>query len=176
MAQTIDTLIDFIDRATKSRKYPENTASGLKAALKLFETVLNEEERESLDTFKKNIDQIYQSLSIKNGKNFTSSSLAAYKYRILKLLNDYEKYGIDPTKMAGWSPKIKNINRDSKKQSSAAQNEGMAEAQEMPASTAGIHRLEVALRPGIKAVIIIPMDITSAESTRIKGVLDSLVV
>ncbi|OHA84094.1 MAG: hypothetical protein A2937_02770 [Candidatus Yonathbacteria bacterium RIFCSPLOWO2_01_FULL_47_33b] len=101
----IQDLYEFIDRAVKSRKYPDNTGMALKTALKLFEAVLNEEERNSIDVFSKNIEQIYQNVFSKN-KNFSASSLATYKSRVTKVLSDYEKYGVDPTKMANWSPKV----------------------------------------------------------------------
>lgn len=98
-------LYDFIDRAVKSRKYPDNTGMAFKTALKLFETELKEEERNSIDEFSKNVEQIYQGVFSKN-KNFSAGSLATYKSRIIKILSDYEKYGVDPTKMANWSPKV----------------------------------------------------------------------
>jgi soluble cytochrome b562 len=101
----IQDLYDFVDRAIKSRKYPDNTGMALKSALKLFEAGLNEEEKNSVVEFKKNLDQIYQSVFSKN-KNFSATSLATYKSRVTKVLNDFEKYGTDPTKMANWSPKI----------------------------------------------------------------------
>ena len=98
-------LYDFVDKAIRSRKYPDNTGATLKTALKLFDAELNEEERNSIDEFSKNIEQIYQGVFSKN-KNFTASSLAVYKSRVLKVIADYKKYGVDATKMAGWSPKI----------------------------------------------------------------------
>jgi len=97
-------LYDFIDRAIKSRNYPENTGISLKTALKLFEKELNEEERNSISEFSKNIEQIYSSVCSK-AKNFSAGSLATYKSRVIKVLTDYEKYGIDPTKMSGWPKK-----------------------------------------------------------------------
>lgn len=184
MANNIQNLFDFIERAVKSRKYPDNTAQGLKAALKIFDAVLNEEERQSLDVFKTNIEQIYHSVSSKNGKNFNASTLAVYKSRILKLLNDYDKYGIDPTKMATWVPKI--VNRVPRKQKNAEpqkNNESNETAlntndtAEISGGTAVVmSKIELPLRPGVKFVIIVPPDINANECTRIKAVLDSLVV
>lgn len=174
MEQNIQKLYEFIERAIKSRKYPENTAQGLKAALKLFDDVLNDEERQSLDTFKKNIEQIYHSVSTKNGKNFNASTLAVYKSRVSKLLNDYEKYGIDPTKMASWIPKI--INRSPKKQKVNTQNEDPADINEANQTTVAMFKMELPLRPGVKSMITVPPDMTSAECSRIKAILDSLIV
>lgn len=174
MAQNIQSLYDFIERATKSRKYPENTAQGLKAALKLFDAVLNQEERQSLETFENNIEQIYHSVSSKNGKNFNASTLAVYKSRILKLLSDYGKYGVDPTKMAIWTPKV--INRSPKKQHPATSTENTSEINDLlPVTAVGMHKIELALRPGVKSIIIVPTDMTDTEGAIIKGVLESLV-
>ncbi len=100
-----EVLYDFVDKAIKSRKYPENTGISLKTALKLFEGESNEQELNSVDEFRKNLDQIYQSVFTKN-KKLSAGALATYKSRVLKVLNDYEKYGVDATKMANWSPKI----------------------------------------------------------------------
>ncbi|MFA6524186.1 MAG: site-specific integrase [Candidatus Paceibacterota bacterium] len=109
-------LYSFIDRAIKNRNYAENTGISLKTALRLFEKELNEEEINSIDKFNKNIEQIYHSVCSKN-KNFSASSLATYKSRILKVLTDYKKYGIDPTKMSNWprktiSPHLKKVLTD----------------------------------------------------------------
>lgn len=104
MTTKFESLYEFIDRAVKNRKYPTSTSHGLKAALRLFEAELNDDERVSLDKVKENIDQIYHSVSVKN-KNMAASSLASYKVRLAKVIRDFEKYGIDPTKMNNWSVK-----------------------------------------------------------------------
>lgn len=110
-------LYEFIDRAVKNRKYPPNTALGLKAALKLFEPVLNEDELGSIEKFKENLEQIYHAVSSKN-KEITASSLATYKSRIVKVVREYEQYGADPTKMNGWS--LKPVIRQKKTESSSS--------------------------------------------------------
>jgi len=97
-------LYDFIDRAINSRNYAENTGISLKTALRLFEKELNDEEKNSIDKFSKNIEQIYHSVCSKN-KKFSAGSLATYKSRVIKVITDYEKYGADPTKMSSWPKK-----------------------------------------------------------------------
>jgi hypothetical protein len=178
MSQNIQALYEFIERAAKSRKYPDNTAQGLKAALKLFESVLNDDERNSLDMFRQNLNQIYQSVTVKNGKSFSANSLAVYKSRIQKILSDYEKYGVDPTKMANWSPKI--INRGPRKSKKEGSEEMLQDANDSSSHAVlpavGMSKIELPLRPGIKSVIIVPPDMTELECSRIKAVLDSLVV
>lgn len=104
---TFKDLYAFIDKAIKSRKYPENTGQALKAALGLFEDELKEEESNSLELFKKNLGEIYRSICSKNHTH-TAGSLATYKSRILRVIDDYEKYGVDPTLMANWTPKTRN--------------------------------------------------------------------
>lgn len=98
-------LYDFIDRAKKNRKYPEATAQSLRAALKLYDTELSDDERASLDKVKENFEQITRSVFSKNASKFTASSLATYKSRVQKVFAEYEKYG-DPAKMNNWSPKV----------------------------------------------------------------------
>lgn len=116
-------LYDFVDRAVKNRKYPSNTAHGMRAALRMFEVEINEEEKASIDKFRDNLDQIYQSVSIKN-KDVAASSLMSYKSRVSKVLKDYERYGVDPTKMANWS--VKTIVRQRKEASTESRSENSA--------------------------------------------------
>ena len=180
---TIKDIYEFIDRAERSRKYPTSTAQGLKAAVKLFESELNDEEKASVDTIKQNLDQIYQSVFNKN-KNFTAASLATYKSRIVKVINDYEKYGSDATKMSNWTPKV--INRVKRATTSVTnrvsdepglpnpvqpENDGLSVT--VPAN---MHKIELALRPDAKFIIIVPRDLREAEVATLKAILDSLAV
>lgn len=163
-------LYDFIDRAERSRKYLPGTAGGLKTALKLFEAELNEDELGSIDTFRSNLDQIYRNVCSSN-KNFTSGSLAAYRSRVNKVLTDYDKYGTDPTKMNSWSvpkiiPRQKTKNKDQE-----------FDRPENPIiGSANLNKIELILRPGVKATLLVPTDMTSDEYKRIQAILSSLVV
>ena len=178
MLKKITDLFEFIDRAVKSRKYPESTAQGLRAALKAFDSVLNEEERQSLELFKKNIDPIYQSVFNKYGKEFSSGTLAVYKSRVLKVVNDYEKYGTDPAKMANWMPKI--IKRGPRKKSLES-NEEIADNEIEPSTVSPdsgkLNKIELMLRDDeTRSIIMVPRDLKSSECKRIKMLLDSLVI
>jgi site-specific recombinase XerD len=172
---TFADLIEFVNRATKSRKYPENTSQGLRAALKLFEVELNDEERKSLDEFDKNLEQIYRTVSSKNGLKYTAASLAVYKSRIKKVISDFKAYGLDPSKMANWSPKI--VVRSKRGSGNDTKMLKGAETPEVlgAGNIDGMHRIELSLRPNTKFTVIVPMDITSGETAAIKAVLDSLV-
>ena len=59
-------LYDFIDFAKGNRKYPENTANGLKSALKIFEKELNVDELNSIDLVEDNIEEIFINVVGKN--------------------------------------------------------------------------------------------------------------
>lgn len=114
--QNFQTLYEFIDRALKNRKYAPNTALGLKAALKLFEAEIHDEERDSVQKFKDNLEEIYHAVASKN-KNVSADSLLTYKYRVVRVIGDYEKYGVDPTKMSTWTKKT--VVRQKKSESSS---------------------------------------------------------
>lgn len=173
---SIKDLNDFIDKAERSRKYPTSSAQGLKAAVKLFDTELNDEERASLDLFEQNIDQIYQSVFNKN-KNLTVSSLATYKSRVLKAISDYKKYGTDATKMSNWQPKV--VTRAKR---SGPKRDEVPTANDAPvglqnnelAVPDGMTKLELALRPDMKFVLVVPYDLRASEVVTIKSILDSL--
>jgi hypothetical protein len=102
----IKSLFDFIKTATAERKYADNTARGLSAALKLFEPHLNDAEKQSLDAFEGNLENIANDIfsKRKDGKP-TSETLMVYKRRIHKIIADYRSYGSDPGKMASWNPR-----------------------------------------------------------------------
>ena len=80
-------LYDFIDFAKGNRKYPENTANGLKSALKIFEGELNLDELNSVDLVEDNIEEIFINVVTKN-KDKNIGSLNTYKARVLKVIKD----------------------------------------------------------------------------------------
>lgn len=104
--KTLDELRNFIDRALKSRKYFPNVATNYKAPLKWIETELTDEEKDSPDVFKKNIDQIFNLLYSKHSDKLSAASIEVYKKRVKNLIGDYEAYGKDPAAMAKWNRPI----------------------------------------------------------------------
>jgi hypothetical protein len=174
-------LFNFIDRAEKSRNYPKNTALGLKTALKLFEDEINEEEKNSLDKFEENLDRIYQEVTRKNGNKFSAGSLATYRSRIGKVLEDYKKYGVDPTKMSNWPRKPINRVSGSKKNEINNQSrypiESKSDIYPIDINNKGSHTIELKLRPdsNSKIMLVVPNDLKKTELSTIKSVLDSLV-
>lgn len=168
------TLKEFIDRAVKSRKYPEATAQTLRAALNLYEPTLNDEERNSLDEFSKNFEQITASVFSKNANRFNVSSLTTYKSRVQKVLNDFDKYG-DPAKMNSWNPKVRAHTKKafSKVQVNTEKAENVIQgvSDKIPEN---MHKIELALRADAKFIIVVPRDMNKSEAATIKAIIDSL--
>jgi hypothetical protein len=114
----IQTLYDFLDRAKKDRKYADNTVGGFKAALKLFEASLNEEEKQSLEVLQRNLNSIAEDVYTKNKDKFTSSTIMVYRRRVAGLIKDYKQYGDSPSKMAAWNPRRQSSSLKSKNNTS----------------------------------------------------------
>lgn len=179
MTNTVQEVIDFIGVAQKNRKYPEGTAHGLKAALKLFDKELNEEERSSLELFKKNLEQIYSSVYKKNQNSFSAGSLQTYKSRVLKAVADFEKYGVDPTKMANWQPKVISRTVAKRRQPEAvevAPDQTEKTSPDNVSVSTNEHKIELAIRPGARILLILPRDLRLSDVTVAKSILDSLVI
>jgi len=163
---------EFINAAEHSRKYLPNTASAYRSALRLFESELSEDEKESLDLLQERLDHIYHLVVGKNNQKMTMASLETYRRRFINLLKDYEAYGIDPTKMNTWERKVRNIRRAKrpiKVESSSSVDISSALLQERTE----MNRLELSLRPGVKAIMVIPPDITKQEASMIKAIIDA---
>lgn len=179
---TIQDLYDFINTAQKNRKYVDNTAQGLRAALKLFEKELNSEEKNSIDTLESNLEEIYRNVFLKNKNNYGADSLLVYKRRINKIISDYRKYGIDPHKMASWS--VKTVIRSPRTPKGIKDKEQISNSNEFPGtdSTSGTggsspyHKIEIALGNSItKSVLIIPKDMKKSDAAILKSIIDNLV-
>lgn len=95
-------LYEFIDIAEKNRKYLPNTATNYRTPLRLVESELTDEEKNSIDLVKTHLNEIFTLLYSKNSAKLSASSLEVYKRRVRSLISDYEKYGDDPAKMAAW--------------------------------------------------------------------------
>ena len=169
-------LYDFIDFAKGNRKYPENTANGLKSALKIFEKELNIDELNSVDLVEDNIEEIFINVVGKN-KNKNIGSLNTYKARVLKVIKDYQRYGTNPSKIQGWSiGSRKMVNHKPEVKDTADKEEDKTQTDLSSHINTPVHKIELSLRDNIKSVIIMPKDITAKEIKMIKSILDSLSV
>lgn len=167
----ISTLNEFVDVALRNRKYAPNTAYGYKAALRIFAGELTPEELQSLDLFKERFDQIFSTILSKKQKDFNISSLQVYKRRVLYVLRDYEKYGVDPSKMANWAPQIamrtKSKISKSNSEANSLGNQNQANSQE-GAVNPSYGRYDIPIRGDAKITITYPHDITKKEAAKIE--------
>lgn len=171
---TVNDLLEFIKIAEKNRKYPTNTASGLKAALRLFNVELNEQERESIDVFESNIEQIFKNVYQKNKSKMTDSTLGIYKKRVYKIIDDYRKYGSEPGKMSSWYPTARAIKKSNSKVVKDKEKISDDSSLRYSESNIAMVRFELPLRPDVKAIILTPSDITKDEVTKVKKYIEYL--
>lgn len=196
---TFSDLVSFIDLAEKNRKYPENTAQGLRAALKVFGKELKADEFNSINLIEERLDEIFLDVLNANKETYSIDSLNTYKARFAKVLNEYKRYGQNPSKMQNWAIKprkvihhdspaaisqdTKDVKKDTSSQVPSANlpspvhNVENSKASGDPVSAVlpdNYHRLELALRPGIKAILTLPSDLTAPEAETIKSIINSL--
>ncbi len=165
----INKLYEFIKLAQKNRKYPANTAHGRRAALKLFETVLHEDELESLELIEERMKEIYLSLISKHKDTFSIKSLNTYKGRFLKIIQDYKKYGINPQAFAHWEVKprkYKNPAQDSSKDSIISNVSSPTHRH--------VYKIKITLMGGQDCTIELPAKPTKEDTSIISKIINSL--
>ena len=168
-------LYEFIDFAKGNRKYPENTANGLKSALKIFEKELNIDELNSVDLVEDNIEEIFISTVGKN-KDKSIGSLNTYKARVLKVIQDYQKYGVDPSKIHGWNIKSnKTITPKISRKDTSDKEPDKPQITLSDHTNTPVHKIELSLRDNFKSIIMVPKDINAKEAKMIKDIIDSVV-
>jgi len=167
-------LYNFIDLAKGNRKYPQNTANGLKSALKIFEAHLNIDELNSIDVIEDNIEEIFINAVAKN-KDKNIGSMNTYKARLLKVIKDYQKYGINPSKMQGWITKTRNVVsvRRAKEDNKDRKQDNYQTDVSIDTNTP-VHKIELDFGPGRKSSISVPSNMNPKEAETIKGIIDSL--
>jgi len=164
--KNIQDLYDFIDRAAKSYNYPANTAQSLKSAIKRFEPLLSADERGSVQKLKENMDSLALRLFNKD-KDVNPSSLTTYKSRAMRVISDFEKYGGDPSKMAGW--KVKPVTRVKNKKDERRDANVPIKNIEAPVG-AGYNQVNVVLN-GRKFICVVPSDMTQEEFKKLSAML-----
>jgi hypothetical protein len=164
-------LYDFVDLAQSNRKYTESVANNLKSSLKIFGKELTEEELGSVNLIKDRIEEIFNNVA-NNNKDKSIGSLNTYKARLLRIINDYKKYGANPGKIQGWTVNKRQftplLNNKDKKDKSLS----------LPTNTPveSVHKIELLLTNNFIATLLIPKNITAEDAKIIKAVIDSLVV
>jgi hypothetical protein len=169
----IKQLFDFIEKAQKSRKYLPNTATSYRSPLRLIEPELTDEEKESIDLFKKNLDQIFNTLYNKNG-SLSAASLEVYKRRVRSLISDYEKYGKDPSAMANWNrPIVTRKLKDKPEKKESKTEESVSGEIENLDTNVSTQTAIVTLTNG-KAKIVVPSELTEIDVKKLKAQINVL--
>ncbi len=171
--QKFNNLYTFIDLAKGNRKYPENTANNLKSALKIFEKVLTEDELNSISLLEDRIEEIFISV-INNNKNKNIGSLNTYKARVLRILRDYKKYGVNPSKIQNWQIKTRNSIPLLNKKDNADKNKIIL-SDPINTPVDNMHKIELSLEAGTIATLLIPKDIKISEAETLKAIIYSLI-
>ena len=174
MKDSIETLTEFLQVAENSRKYPSNTASAYRTALKLFEVELKDEERNSVEKFRENLSSIYASVFNKNKTNYSTASLDVYRRRVSKLIGDYFSYGMDPLKMNNWKPALRSFTGSKPKNENGKQKVGATQNFESEGEevTNGKGRIEWPFNVGRKAILILPEDLTEDEARTLQQLIN----
>jgi len=187
-------LYDFVDLAQSNRKYTESVANNLKSALKIFGKELNEDELSSVNIVEDRIEEIFRGVANSN-KDKNIGSLNTYKARLLRIINDYKKYGANPGKIQNWvvnpplrlrseqeksTPLLNSKDKKDKVKDTSLENlsypinRGVETHPYPPACGDNMHKIEIALDSNAKALLLIPKNITKPESETLKAIIDSL--
>lgn len=172
---TFNDLYEFIELAKNNRKYAQSAANNLRSALKIFEKELNQHELDSIKVLENNLEEIFTNLISKN-KDKTIVSLNTYKARLIKVIRDYKRYGLDPAKIQGWEARHRQFTPVLKTKDNQDKNKiKLSEEINPPVENVNnLHRIELSLKSGAKAILSIPNNLTKAEGQKIKALLDSL--
>ncbi len=185
---TVTDLKDFIAYAQKNRKYPSNTAQGRRAALKMFELELNDDEKQSIELIGQRFEAIYNTVYQKHKNALSPSSWITYKKRMRTLLRDYVQYANDPTLFNAWQTG-RAMPTTAKKAQKANTSVPVSEelkvisvpTEERPVSTnsllaTDLNKVEYFLRPGFRVTLVLPNDFKAGEASRLKRLIDGMVV
>ncbi len=164
-------LYEFIDLAQKNRKYPNNTAQGKRASLKLFETVIHPDELESLDLIEERMKEIFLSLVSRYKDNFSIQSLNTYKGRFLKTIQDYKRYGKDTEVFSQWEAKHRDYK--SKDNTKDSQKDRLLSSPSL-STNSHVYKLQISLRDGLTCTIELPPKLTKEDASIITKIIGSL--
>lgn len=176
----IENLQDFIKRAERNYKYKPNTAGALSAALKLFSTVMTDDELSEEKFPIDKLDEIAERIHTKFADKYSVDSLQTYKSRITRVVKDFAQYGSDAKSMASWNPLTKQRTIKPKltktklhKQEIEKQDDSHL-SKEQNANIPGLKDITLPLTNNRNVVIYYPTDLTEDEASKLGTVLKSI--
>jgi hypothetical protein len=162
----IEKLEYFLSRAIKLGKYSSATGANISHSLGLLKRLLTDDEPRSADYFREHATEIY----MRSGH--TEPSILSYRARLERLLEDYAMHGASDKSLFEWKPAAR------RKRPSVPEKRDRSEGSEEkePVVTGGVavHRLELTVRPGVKASIVVPADITKEEAKKLIALLETI--
>ena len=171
-------LYAFLEFAKNNRKYPESTANNLKSSLKIFEKALNEDELDSVELVSERIEEIFVSV-INQNKDKSITSLNTYKARLQRVLDDYKKYGADPSKLQNWHTNSQLSTRvlNTKDKQDKISDKPLSDlSSPLHRGVDNVHKLELSLPSSKeKFVLLIPNTITKSDAQILKSLIESLI-
>ncbi len=160
-------LVDFWDWAVQ-QGMNEHTARAVKAACSQILAI--EDDWESLDIQKVDVDDLCRRFEIKRNKDFTPRSLDTYKRRFAKAVEMFLAHAKDP---AGWTASRKAHIR--KVSGGTDRNQQRTdESQFATPLTSGLVDFPFPLRQGVVIHLRLPIDLKRAEVKRINAYLTTL--
>jgi hypothetical protein len=104
-----------------------------------------------------------------------ATSLSTYRKRLITLIDDYEKYGVDPSKMSSWNRviRIRRSGASVKANGDLNEKENIVDDKAIPEGPT-MNKFELSLRPNVKAIILTPSDITKEEVIKVKKYIEYL--
>lgn len=157
-----DALVDFLGKAMDSGKINPSTGQAKKSAvLAVFECL---DDNQAADLRHINFEYVFDEFKKRNAQHMESGSIATYKSRAKKALDEFLKWRENPEEFSF---------KTRRSRSETASHHGNHTA---PSSKAAAQRIELLIREGIMVQIVnLPFDLRQDEADRIKKIIDAYV-
>jgi len=175
--ETGKTLIEHWSWAADKGVMNRNTAAGLRAACVQVLGVMDDAEQVDIATL--DVEDLLTRFQNLRKQRFKPQVLEAYKRRFRNAVRSYKGYLENP---GTWKPvtqeRPSNAERRQRPTTASAGSSVASPAlgSSSVAPSAGSEEYRLPLRPSVMARLILPLDLTAAEATRIKTFVDMLVV
>jgi hypothetical protein len=175
--ETGKTLIDHWSWAADKGVMNKNTAAGLRAACVQVLGVVDDPQQ--IDIANLDVDDLLTRFQNLRKQRFKPQVLEAYKRRFRNAVKSYKEYLENP---GTWKPASQERSGGERRErpssaSTDASGSGIGSVRSRAAITdAGSEEYRLPLRPSVMARLILPVDLTPDEATRVKAFVDMLVV
>jgi hypothetical protein len=176
--ETGKTLIDHWSWAAEKGVMNRNTAAGLRAACVQVLGVLDDPEQADIANL--DVEDLLTRFQNLRKQNFKPQVLEAYKRRFRNAVKSYKEYLENPGTWRPANQERSGVSERRRRSSNAATESPMAVSGAVRSNQVAIdgtsEEYRLPLRPSVMARLILPVDLTREEATRIKVFVDMLVV